>query len=210
MGSRLGLTCLGVLAASLALAAAPPALPGDELAAGRFLVARRATGGPFAESVVLLVEHGAQGSVGLVVNRPTRLPLSDLLPDAPGLAARDDRVYAGGPVAQETLRLLVRTRDAPQGALRVLDDVWLSASPEALESLLGKTAPPFRAYVGYAGWAPGQLEAELGKGVWLVAPARGDDVFADDPQGVWRSLLERHEGVRTEAPGRGRSGPRAA
>ena len=197
--SRLGVTCLGLLAASLSVAAPPP-LPGEEPAAGRFLVARRLVEGPFAESVVLLVEHGAHGSVGLVVNQPTRLPLSDLLPDVDGLAARGDRVHVGGPVAQETVRLLVRTRDAPPSSLRVLDDVWLSASPETLGGLLEKPSPPFRAYVGYAGWAAGQLEDELRRGVWVVAPAHGDAVFGDDLHGLWSDLLRRHEGVRTEAP----------
>src|SRR5262249_38300799 len=129
------------------------------LAKGKFLVASRRLGDPnFAETVVLLIEYGDSGAMGVVINRPTEAPLATLLPEVKGLQ-QTDAVYLGGPVGRNQMIILVRSGNQPQESLQVFADVYTIAGRAALQQLIdqvGKSAK-FRAYLGYAGWAPGQL-----------------------------------------------------
>ena len=188
------------LLATLALAAAPPAA--REPAIGRLLIARSQVGGLFAESVIVLVDHGAHGSLGLIVNRPLELSVDELLPELPAARGHAEPAYLGGPVAQGQLLLLVRASEPPPGSALVLEGVHVSGSRETLGALLETPGPgvELRAYVGYAGWAPGQLDAEIARGDWLVAPADAAAVFTRAPERLWRELLRRHEAIRVDAP----------
>ncbi|MDE2148465.1 MAG: YqgE/AlgH family protein [Gammaproteobacteria bacterium] len=172
--------------------------PGVVPGVGRFLVANRQVPGGFAHSVILLVEVNQVGALGLVVNRPTQLRLAGLLPRVDELKGRQDPVYLGGPVAIDHLTLLIRSKAAPPDAVRVLGDVYVSASLETLRAVAGKASAGdrFRAYVGYAGWAPGQLGFEIARGDWLVVPANADDVFADDADGLWRQLIHQQDYIK--------------
>ncbi len=185
------------LLATLALAAP---LQGREPAIGRLLIATKQVGGFFAESVVVLVDHGAHGSLGLIVNRPLALSLAELLPDFDGAAAHTERAFLGGPVAPGQLLLLVRSARPPPGATPVLGGVSVSGSRDTLRALLEH--PPaegeLRGYAGYAGWAPGQLAAEIARGDWLVAPGDAASVFTPEPAELWQTLLEKHQGIRVE------------
>ncbi len=188
-----------VLLATLALAAP---LQGREPAIGRLLIATPQVGGFFAESVVVLVDHGAHGSLGLIVNRPLALRVAELLPDFESAAGHDEPAYFGGPVAPGQMLLLVRSATPPPGAAPVLDGVSVSGSRDTLRALLEH--PPaggeLRAYVGYAGWASGQLAAEIARGDWLVAPGDAASVFTHEPVELWEQLLEKHQGIRVQAP----------
>jgi putative transcriptional regulator len=187
------------LLATLALAAP---LQGREPAIGRLLIATRQVSGFFAESVIVLVDHGEHGSLGLIVNRPLALSLAELLPDLEGAAGHGEPAFFGGPVAPGQMLLLVRSARPPRGAANVLEGVTVSGSRETLHSWL--EAPPagseLRAYVGYAGWAPGQLAAEIARGDWLVAAGDAASVFTRDPSGLWGELLKKHEAIRVQAP----------
>lgn len=178
-----------LVAASTAVAD-PGARPGK----GKFLVAKRHLWDPnFTRTVVLLVDHGPEGAMGLVVNRSSEVKIETVLPDLEGVGGRSDTVFLGGPVAREMMILLLRADSQPEGALHVFDDVYVSSSPLLLERLIGEGVPPhrLRAFTGHAGWAPGQLETEVGRGDWLIWPADADTVFDRAPEAVWPRLIRR-------------------
>jgi putative transcriptional regulator len=136
--------------------------------------------------------------MGLVVNRLTELRLPDLLPDE-GLGEQKLPVYAGGPVAPGHLLFLVGAKQAPPSSERVLDGVHVTGSMDAVRPLLESGGSRLHGYVGYAGWAPGQIDAEVARGDWHVVPADSGSVFTAKPGALWQRLLERAEGVWADA-----------
>ena len=209
MVSRRGVVCGFLLGACLswspsqgAAVRAHPESPGASKGGSpgadvpMFLVARRSMGDPrFAQTVLLLVKHGTEGTLGLVINRPTQLLLSQVAPDLKGVGGTKHVVFLGGPVNPEVILYLVRSRSAPEDGEKVLDDVYFGVTREPLEGLLsgGTPASALRVYAGYAGWGPGQLEAEMARGDWLLVPADASRVFAKDPDHLWRDLIEERE-----------------
>ena len=192
--------------ASLLWAALALAAPAGDAgpAIGRLLIAKPQVSGFFAETVIVLVDHGEHGSLGLIVNRPLEQSVAALLPELEAAHGHDEPAFLGGPVAQGQLLLLVRAAVAPPGSAPVLDQVHVSGSRDTLSALLAK--PPaggeLRAYVGYAGWAPGQLAGEIARGDWLVAPGDAASVFTREPAGLWKELFDKHRSIRVERPGR--------
>ena len=173
----------------------PPGPP--VLAKGRLLVASRRLGDPnFQRTVVLLLEYGRGGALGVIVNRPGEIQLRRLLPEIGELADRSDRVFLGGPVARQQLLLLVRASSPPPGAFRVDGETYATGSLEALREAAGRGGgqSTFRVFAGYAGWAGGQLEAEIERGDWRVRSHDADMVFSADPADVWRRAIEADEG----------------
>jgi putative transcriptional regulator len=165
---------------------------------GRLLVATPALVDPnFDRTVILLLEHSANGgSLGIVLNRPTATPIVEAVPDWAALAAAPAVVYIGGPVGLGTLIALARSRtdEPPPGAERVSDRlvaVDLSRDPEPLAPLVSG----LRVWTGYAGWSPGQLEAEVAQDAWWVCDAHDDDVTGVEPNQLWRSVLARQPGT---------------
>lgn len=164
------------------------------LAPGKLLVASRALRDPnFHQTVVLLVEYGAlTGALGLVLNRPSRVELAALLPELEGIPERLSRhVHVGGPVEPTLFTLLVRSSAEPESSDRVYPDLFRSQSRELLERLVSAPVPEedFRAYAGYAGWAPGQLEAELAVGGWHLVDGRAAIVFEQPTDRMWPRLI---------------------
>lgn len=191
------------LIVSVGLAAGvPPAATARGLARGVLLVASPELGDPnFARSVVLLLVYEERGgAMGVVVNRPTPLRLATVLPDVPALARRSDRLWQGGPVLPTALITLVRSRDDAEGSEAVCDGVRMLTSRDAvLRTLERRLAPDdLRAFAGHAGWAPGQLEAELARGDWTVVPATPEHVFSTAPERLWQTLERRGAGQWTE------------
>jgi putative transcriptional regulator len=165
---------------------------------GKLLVATPALGDPnFERTVVLMLEHGSEGALGIVLNRPTDTPLSEAVSDWAPVATPPAVVYLGGPVAVGTIIALGRTRDegdAPPGTEPVagpLVAVDLSTDPDALASRL----TDLRVWTGYAGWAAGQLEAELAQEAWFVVDANIDDATTSEPGALWRAVLGRQRGT---------------
>jgi len=163
------------------------------LAKGKLLVATDDVFGPmFAETVVLLLHYDEFGAIGLVVNRPLDAIPADAMPDMPALADYEGTLYWGGPVQQYALRALLRTDVEPEHALPVFGTVYLvPPADELLEH--ASTASTLRFYVGYAGWAAGQLDAEMDRGSWEVMPATEQAVFAERPGELWKKLLPPRE-----------------
>lgn len=181
----LGLLPLGSPPATLAGVTGPDALRG-----GRFLVASPALRDPnFAQSVVLLVRHDERGTVGLIVNRRLTLALEDALPDLERKPGASAPLHEGGPVETDSLVLLLHEREPLPGATPVLDGVQFSRSREVLELAVERSAERFRAYVGHAGWGPGQLDDELARGDWYVLPANAASIFETDPDNLWETLV---------------------
>ena len=165
------------------------------LANGVFLVAKTDLLDPnFRETVVLITQPEVGGGpLGVIVNRPVAARLSDALPDLGAVPEQFDQIYGGGPVARDQLLFLVRTPQRPERGLQVLADVYLSGDPGMLKSIVRgeMTVAAFRAYAGYAGWAPGQLQAEILRGGWYVIQADADTIFSADPAAVWPELIKR-------------------
>ena len=180
-------------------AAIPKESPGgpgtrEELAKGKFLVASRRLQDPnFRETVVLLIEYGLDGAMGLVVNRPSVVKLATVFPDIEELKQREDTIYVGGPVAVNQMLLLIRSSKMPEGATAVAPDVYISSSWNVLERVMKKTTKDggFRLFAGYAGWAPSQLDFERTRGDWYVLKADAESIFAQNPSELWRELIRR-------------------
>jgi len=167
-----------------------------DLGAGKILVASRDLPDPnFAKSVVLLVQYGDDGVVGLIVNRRSKVPVSRVLDDVPGAKDRPDPIYAGGPVGKTGVLALLRAHDKPGDAKRVLGDVYLISSKDLLEKTLASPAASgvFHVYLGYAGWAVGQLEHEVDLGAWYIFRGDAAAVFDSDPDTLWSRLIRETE-----------------
>ncbi len=165
-----------------------------DLSKGRFLVASRNAKDPrFSETIVLLVEYSARGAMGLIINRPTGVRLSEVVPEMRGLKDRQDTVYDGGPVNRNQLLLLARTGSRPLESLRVFGDVYISSSRLMLQQMIDRAGAKekFRLYVGYAGWAAGQLDREVARGDWHVLQADAETIFDKKPSEVWPELIRR-------------------
>ena len=164
-------------------------------AAGMILVAPPLMADPnFRRTVVLLCEHGPEGSFGLILNRPLSLELSDILHDLTG----DDLVSMGGPVQQDTLHFLHRHGDLVTDAEPVLDSLYWGGDFEIVRAMIqAEQATPrtIRFFLGYAGWSPGQLENEIGQDGWFLTDATDDLVFTEEPAKLWRTVLRRMGGA---------------
>jgi len=185
----------------LLVLAVPVAHAADPLANGVFLIAAPDLQDPnFRETVVLITlpEPGG-GPLGVIVNRPTERTLAQIFPENAALKASPEKLYAGGPVARTGLLFVFRASEAKPGALRVLDTLYLSGRVEILSDLLARERPAegLRIFAGYAGWAPGQLQAEIARGGWYVLPADPAYIFHPEPARVWSELVGKAVSRRT-------------
>jgi putative transcriptional regulator len=167
-----------------------------EVAPGTLLVAAPGLRDPnFRRTVVYLIEHRAQGSLGVVLNRPSEVTLRDVLPAWAPLSSAPPAVFVGGPVESESAICLaaVRTGQDPTA----LDGLIAVRGPVAqvdLDRDPGPLAPVLRGlrvFAGYAGWDSGQLAGEVRRGDWYVVPALPDDVFTRRESGLWGHVLRR-------------------
>ncbi|MGE0684673.1 MAG: YqgE/AlgH family protein [Candidatus Binatia bacterium] len=168
----------------------------SELATGKLLIANRHLRDPnFAETVILLLEYSKDSAMGVVINRPTTVHLATVLSEMEALKTRTDLVYLGGPVGRNQMLLLARTAQEPADAKQILDNVYLVSSQEALQQLVehNDAALNLRAYVGYAGWAPQQLDAEVARGDWHIYAADATVVFDTPAAQLWQKLISRSE-----------------
>jgi len=133
-------------------------------ARGKLLVATEAVQGElFANTVVLLLYYDETGAFGLVVNRPTDVPLAEVLGEEEAIAAYRGTLFWGGPVHMDSLRALLVTDSPPADAEKIVESVYLVSYEDAFEAGAADTSR-MRLFIGYAGWAPGQLERELAHG----------------------------------------------
>ncbi len=186
------MTLLRSLCALLLLVAAPCfAEDMPELSRPVLLVARANHPDPnFRDAVVLLIRHDEGGSMGLVINRPTAIPLALALPDFERVVPAGDKIYYGGPVEPQTVLFLARLPSPPPASTEVFANVYASSSRKLLGELFGRQRPAdgLRIFSGYAGWDPGQLEFEILRGDWHRLPAEAKWIFDEKPGKVWPEL----------------------
>jgi putative transcriptional regulator len=171
-------------------------LCGADLARGTFLVADRDLGDPnFAGTVVLLVSYDEQeGSLGIIINRRTDVPLSRVFGNIKPGRDSTEAVYLGGPVEPGRGFALLKSGDKGGDAIRIVNGVHLISGKAALEKAVGEALPgTFHIFLGYAGWSGGQLEHEVELSGWHVLPADAAIVFDTNPDGVWEKLIRRTE-----------------
>lgn len=191
MVKRFGTVCSCLATLLLGLAAAVHGAGEVVPGVGDFLVAEESiSDSRFRGGVVLVVKNNHEGSAGLVVNRQSRLPLAAVLPETSPLKDRGVMLSYGGPVEPEGLLALVKMAGLPpEPADIVLDDLYITGL-SVLDSW-AKPADPvplFRAFTGYAGWAPGQLAVELARGDWRVVRGTAEMVFDRAPETLWQRL----------------------
>ena len=150
----------------------------------------------FSRTVVLLCKHNSEGAFGLVVNRPlitTGRVVVNL--DPPVETDRELQVWVGGPVEPQSSWMLVGADpelDEPAPGHRITSGLTLSASPDLLRRLLDPNPPPrTRLIVGYSGWGPGQLEAELAESAWLLSDVDSNLIFDTPPERMWEAAIRR-------------------
>lgn len=174
----------------------------DRSLVGQYLVAAPTMRDPnFAATVILVVAHDRKGALGLVVNRRWGTkPLAALLASLgvqadPATATGLVAVNGGGPVDRERLFLLHSADYADSTTLKVATGINLTTGGDILQSLAAGHGPQQVVVVlGYAGWASGQLEAEMARNDWLLAPVTAGEIFGDHPERLWDDVI-RHAGV---------------
>ena len=173
-----------------------------ESLSGRLLVATPLLGDPnFRRTVILIVEdEPEEGTLGVVLNRPTEVQVGQVLESWTDLVTGPTVVFKGGPVSPNSALALALAlgEDEPLG--------WRSLDGSSLMSRIGLVdleAPPellaggitsLRVFAGYAGWGPGQLQAEIDEGAWYVLPGEPTDAFLAEPEQLWPAVLRRQGG----------------
>jgi putative transcriptional regulator len=165
-----------------------------ESARGKLLIAGPTLPDPnFWRTVVLVIEHTDEGALGLVLNRPSETTVGEVVPQLEELVALEDQLFIGGPVQPSAVIVLAQFEEANDAALIAFDDVGVlgtGASPEEI----GVGVRSGRAFVGHAGWGPGQLDSELDRSDWILEPARREDAFSPEPLALWPEVLTRKGG----------------
>lgn len=159
---------------------------------GIFLIAAPSLRDPnFRQTVVLLCEHGTEGALGVVVNRPTAMSISEALPRVPILEGQGHVIFSGGPVQTNQIMMLYRLNERLDNSHHVFEKVCLGGDAAQVDRILTANVghEAFRAYLGYSGWGPGQLESEMKAGSWFTIPADPKAVFDKDPAHIWRDIV---------------------
>jgi putative transcriptional regulator len=144
----------------------------------------------FRRTVILVADHGEEGAMGVILNRPSGMTVADAAPDLEPLIGPDAPIFAGGPVQPTSGVVLAEVTESDEP---VFADVVLIPGLEELADVVDG-AGSIRVFAGYAGWGPGQLDDELGREDWIVEPAQPSDVFSEEPEALWVSVLERKGG----------------
>ena len=172
----------------------PPSIDG---LTGRLLVATPTLEDPnFRRTVVLVLDHGEDGALGIVVNRPLDVDVAAVLPAWQPYTTNPGRLFQGGPVQLDSaLGLVAVPGDGrePEGVRRIIGSLGLVDLDTSPSALAGDVAG-LRIFAGYAGWSSGQLEGEIGEGAWYVVDSEPRDPFTDAPEGLWRAVLRRQRG----------------
>jgi putative transcriptional regulator len=165
-----------------------------ESARGHLLVAGPGLLDPnFWRTVVLVVEHTEDGALGLVLNRPSETTAGEAVPELQEVVDLAEPVFVGGPVQPSSVIVLAQFEDASEAALVAFDDVGVLGTGGEPDTM-GAGVRTGRAFVGHSGWGPGQLDAELERGDWILEPAQRKDAFSAVPTELWPEVLTRKGG----------------
>lgn len=162
---------------------------------GQLLIASAGLLDPnFRRTVVLVTEHNPEGAMGVVLNRPSPVPVADAVPHLGTLVEEGGLVFVGGPVQPEAVVALAELDDSELAAATALGSIGYLRADADPDDLAGAVRRA-RVFAGYSGWGGGQLESELEQEAWIVEPAEPDDVFTADPDGLWAEVLRRKGGA---------------
>lgn len=189
-GYQLRRDLAGALCLALLLLGVPwPTAAADPKGVTAILLTARAElpDGDFADSVVLVMNNLGPAPVGVIVNKPTPIPVSRLFPDLKRLAQAHDKLYYGGPVEFGSVWFLFRATAPTEHAIQASDGIYISADRDLLLQLLGRDKPMdgLRIFVGHSGWAPGQLEEEIARGDWTLGRAESNAIFNRKSEHPW-------------------------
>jgi putative transcriptional regulator len=166
----------------------------DDSLAGQLLLASPALYDPnFRRTVVLIGVHSEEGAMGVVLNRPSEVTVSEAVPQLEQAVAKQELIYVGGPVQPSSIVFLAEFLDPSPAGLLVLGRIGFPAPDADIDELTHATARG-RVFAGYAGWGEGQLDAEMEQGDWIVHTALPEDVFTDVPEELWGAVLRRKGG----------------
>jgi putative transcriptional regulator len=168
-------------------ASAPGKAPGNTMTA-ILIVAQGVVSDPnFGGSIVLVMNNLGPAPVGIIINRPTPLAVSHFFPKLKHLAQGRDKMYFGGPVEFGDVWFLFRAKTAPATAFKVCDGVYVSWDGKQLLKLLRRDKPleGLRLFIGHAGWAPGQLQAEIAGGAWVPKRVDANSIFNPEAESPW-------------------------
>lgn len=163
-------------------------------AAGKLLIAEPYMGDEnFERTVILLCEHNANGSFGLVLNQPTQLTLSDVIDDT----YSDQKLLIGGPVDRNTLHFVHRLGNQVENAITIGENIQWAGNFDYVKTMLNIgtiNADDIRLFVGYSGWGAGQLQREMDRNAWFVADADASLIFDTPVNAIWRATLKKMGG----------------
>jgi putative transcriptional regulator len=189
-------SCRAALLALVALATAAFAQGSSQ---ALFLIARPGMPDPnFRETVVLVTQEESAEATGVVINRPSNRSLAEVLPGE-RFKPFQEPIFFGGPVAPQGLFAVFQADRFSGAAVRMLPGLYLAVVPDSIDALLNNPPPKIRFFSGFSGWAPGQLQAELDRGDWLVVDADAETVFQRDTSRLWQDMVRRASAVRADA-----------
>ncbi|MDX1493268.1 MAG: YqgE/AlgH family protein [Longimicrobiales bacterium] len=143
----------------------------------------------FRHTVVLIGEHNAEGALGVVLNRALNATVAETFPPLGDFVPEDEPLYQGGPVQPASAILLAELERPDLADILVFGSIGFLTGE--IEEWIEPSIVRARVYVGYSGWGPGQLEAEMEMDSWIVDEAREEDVFTDAPELLWSRVLNR-------------------
>ncbi len=162
---------------------------------GQLLLASPALFDPnFRRAVILVTEHTDEGAAGLVLNRPSETSVVDAVPELLPLVGEEERVYVGGPVQESAVLVLAEFDDPDDAAMLITGDIGFVPGDGDFD-LLAAATRRVRVFAGYAGWGPGQLEAELDEASWIVEASPEPDFFPEPEEDLWGTVLRDKGGV---------------
>ena len=171
-----------------------------QLRAGQLLVATPALVDPnFDHTVVLLLDYDENGALGVVLNRPSLVPVGEILSEWSEVVREPGVLFQGGPVGTDSALAVAALPPGggeslePVGWRRMFDSTGI-VDLDAPAELISPAVAGMRIFAGYAGWATEQLESEIEEGSWYVVPSTAADLFGADPEGLWMRVLRRQPG----------------
>jgi len=155
----------------------------------------------YRQTVLIAAPAPSGGHVGVILNRPTRRSLGSLFPEHEPSKKVADPVYYGGPFSRGALVALVRADSAPgAGSVLLMRNLYLAFRANTIDHVIETTPNEARYFVGYVGWRPGELKAEIDRGLWSVTGADLETIFRKDTESLWEELLQQTKRIRAALP----------
>ncbi len=164
---------------------------------GRFLVAtNKLDRSSFSHTVIFITHISKRGATGIAINRSAKMPLEEAFPQYQQLHGIKDSLFLGGPVRTDAVFVLMQTLRPHAGVRNITENIYFTVGLEAITHGLPNIVKGeyTRAYMGYTGWAPGQLQAEINRGDWLVIDAKPNIIFEMDHEEIWGKLYRSWSG----------------